>query len=358
MFINHIERFDALAGFSREASDSYSWARTGITDVTNRTESNITEAIKRAPDTWSVGQNRTIANTTRYFGWPIQYCLSERAVPDCKLQVNPNIAVIVTALNFEARTWETLPATLFTNHLVFASSALVQAASAFSIILESFAESRRKLTSEWGQSAALIVAGVAIVHVGYTFVSLFRHDAMERRLSVCKTNKHSIAWAHPQLPFRFGTIFKSVKQRWPFGKTPVQTIDELLVDITEHRRHHELNLSKEDQDALWQELLDAFNMNDATYVLDCLHRGAPVNRVEENSREYPIHMAARVGNMEVLKRLQPPGGTLKATRGDETELRDSEAHRTTTMDRPISQNADSHTLLTVAVGANQPDAVS
>jgi len=65
----------------------------------------------------------------------------------------------------EARTWETLPATLFTNCLVFASFALVQAALAFSITVESFAESRRRLVSEWGQSAALIVAGVAIVHV-------------------------------------------------------------------------------------------------------------------------------------------------------------------------------------------------
>jgi hypothetical protein len=63
----------------------------------------------------------------------------------------------------EARDWETVPATLFTDYLVFATFALVQAASAFSITMEVFAELRRKLVSEWGQSGALIVAGVVVL---------------------------------------------------------------------------------------------------------------------------------------------------------------------------------------------------
>jgi hypothetical protein len=51
---------------------------------------------------------------------------------------------------------------------------------------------------------------------------------------------------------------KFLKQRTPFGKIPLRTLDELQVDEIQLLRHNELNLSKEDQDALWQELLDAF----------------------------------------------------------------------------------------------------
>lgn len=256
----------------------------------------------------------------------------------------------------EAKTWETLPATLFTNYLVFASFVLVQVASAFRITAENFAESRRNFISEWGQSAALIVAGVAITHVGYVFFTLFRQDAMERRLSVCKINKHSIAWRHPQWPLTFGIFSKYLKQRSPFAKIAVHAVDELLVDTTQLHRHHELNLSKEEQDVLWQELLDAFRMNDLNYILDCLNRGAPVNRCEMNSKEYCIHMAARFGNLEVLRRLLPPGETLQIAHCNEPVFEDFVSFYATPLGRLLTPNADSQTPLTVAVGANQLEA--
>lgn len=81
--------------------------------------------------------------------------------------------------------------------------------------------------------------------------------------------------------------------------------DELLVDATRFLRSIDLKLSQEEQDTLWEELMEAFRQNDATYVLDCLDRGAPVNQLSEESKEYPVHLAARLGSLEVLQRIQP-----------------------------------------------------
>ena len=93
------DTFNASKGFSREANVSYSWAYTGVTDFVNRTESRIRDDIRQSPDTWSVGQNVTYNNSTKFFGWPVQYCLSERATAECKLQMSLDIAVVVTVLN-------------------------------------------------------------------------------------------------------------------------------------------------------------------------------------------------------------------------------------------------------------------
>jgi len=41
----------------------------------------------------------------------------------------------------------------------------------------------------------------------------------------------------------------------------------------------------------------------------CLDRGAPLNRLKEERKEYPLHMAARLGDRDVGMRVLPLAGT-------------------------------------------------
>ena len=66
-------------------------------------------------------------------------------------------------------------------------------------------------------------------------------------------------------------------------------------------------------------------------------------------------MAARLGNIEILKRLQPAGGILLSADGDEPELEDLAVPSTTAFNRLLSRNVDSQTPPTVAVSANQSE---
>lgn len=68
-------------------------------------------------------------------------------------------------------------------------------------------------------------------------------------------------------------MIEFLKQRSSVGKISVQAVDRLLIDFPQLQQHKELNLSKEDQDAIWLELLEAFRMNDAIHLLDCLDYG-------------------------------------------------------------------------------------
>lgn len=86
-----IYRFNAV-----QALDPY---ETGVTDhwvfsgtIDNKTKVPALDEFIRAPDTWRVG------TTGRQ--WPVEYCLSERAVSHCKLYFNSVVAVIITCLNF------------------------------------------------------------------------------------------------------------------------------------------------------------------------------------------------------------------------------------------------------------------
>ncbi|KAH6616348.1 hypothetical protein C7974DRAFT_43360 [Boeremia exigua] len=259
----------------------------------------------------------------------------------------------------EARSWESLPATLFTNYLCFGALAFIQLVPTLSITRASFPQSAEKLRTEWGQSAALIVASVAIAHVGFSFFTLFRSDAMKHRLAVCEAMRTSVTWALPQRSWKTSTVGNVLQQRSPFSKVILRPSDELLVDDTQLRPYAELNLSKEEQDGLWEELKLAFVENDKVYIMDCLNRGAPDNRLDEETREYPIHMAARFGNLDVLSRIHPPGphNTLTATDQFDIEMRNILRISTDYFDRLLSPNVYEETPLTLAVNVNQKSAV-
>lgn len=269
----------------------------------------------------------------------------------------------------DARNWECLPATLFTNYIVFGSLALIQIGPTLSITQATLFKSAEKLRNEWGQSAALIVAVVSISHVVFSFACLFRSEASRHRLEVCQINRTTTIWASPEWTWRTGFLWKFLKQRSPFEKVALRPADELLADAVALVRITELNLSLEEQDVLWQELLDAFSNNDAIYVLDCLDRGAPVNRSSEE-REFPIHMAARLGNMDVVHRIHPPVVARQPSANgvpvprispqkESTEMLDlsKKGFSSDPFQRLISKNADGLTPLNLAVNANRTQTV-
>ncbi|KAJ4363263.1 hypothetical protein N0V95_001166 [Ascochyta clinopodiicola] len=196
---------------------------------------------------------------------------------------------------------------------------------------------------------------------------------MKHRLQVCQTNHTPVNWDSPQWTWRYP--LKLLKQRWPLCKLVLRSADELFVDIGQLLRNHELKLSQKEQDGLWQELIVAFDNYDATYVMDCLDRGAPDNRFHKESLEYPLHMAARFGDMEILQRLLPSGNYATSAEDDRiTILEDFNAQleydefgfrdglrkmaRTSVYYRLLTPNADIELPLQLAVNANQNDAVS
>ena len=81
-----------------EAADSYRW----ICSATNDTEtpcSNQLEQVKRASQ-WMMTDGCVETNPIcQGWIWPVDYCLSEPAVPRCKLHFNTAIAIVVTILN-------------------------------------------------------------------------------------------------------------------------------------------------------------------------------------------------------------------------------------------------------------------
>jgi hypothetical protein len=96
----------------------------------------------------------------------------------------------------EARTWYSLPSTLFSNHLLFLSLIVSQGVPAILIVSGSLSRSWTMLWTEWGQSAALIIAMAVIGHVLYSFTRLFRMEAVEHRIRICEANKTSIDWGN------------------------------------------------------------------------------------------------------------------------------------------------------------------
>ena len=176
---------------------------------------------------------------------------------------------------------------------------------AVSITHATFSKSAEKLRNECGQSAALIVAVVLTSHVVFSFICLFRPGAMKHRVAVCQVNRTTTVWASPQRTWGTPSLWAFLEQRCQFGKLVLRPADELLVDSLALVRSPELNLSQEEHDSLWQELLEAFPSNDAICVLDCLDRSAPINRLSGEGEEYPVRMAARLGNMNVLQRIHP-----------------------------------------------------
>ncbi|KAF1848866.1 uncharacterized protein K460DRAFT_364812 [Cucurbitaria berberidis CBS 394.84] len=87
------------AAYAEQAADSYSWICAGLTDT--RSCSSMIENIKRVPDAWQVGWHcrGDTRNECAYPRFPVEYCLSEKAEPHCKLHFEPNIAILITVLN-------------------------------------------------------------------------------------------------------------------------------------------------------------------------------------------------------------------------------------------------------------------
>ncbi|KAH5426660.1 hypothetical protein HBI47_117900 [Parastagonospora nodorum] len=57
--------------------------------------------ITKEPQTWSMGKLcYADGEFCDPYRWPVDYCLSERAEPRCRLHFSPTIAIIVTTLNF------------------------------------------------------------------------------------------------------------------------------------------------------------------------------------------------------------------------------------------------------------------
>jgi len=238
-----------------------------------------------------------------------------------------------------ARVWSSIPTTLFSNYLVHFSLFIVQAAPALSGLNAggtSLSQSWMKLRSEWGQSAALIVASVAIAHVVYSFSRTFRKDAMETRISVCKANLDPLGWANPPLDWKISPPWLFLSQRSPFGKVGLLERDRLLVDSSPLADPDESPRTKKELDDLWGELLSAFEMNDLTYIKDCLKRGAPIDR-RNGMGEYPMHMAARFGNPEVL-------------------IKTYGAHTDGAYDRLLAKNSSQQPPLEIAIQADKAEA--
>jgi hypothetical protein len=58
----------------------------------------LVKNLKKEP--WKVGKFCNDKGNCLLSGAPVKYCLSERVEPHCKLHFEPNIAIVVTVLNF------------------------------------------------------------------------------------------------------------------------------------------------------------------------------------------------------------------------------------------------------------------
>lgn len=199
--------------------------------------------------------------------------------------------------------WTSLPATLSTNYWIFFSFVLVHGAIVSTIVqgTNTLGRSWGKLWTEWGQSATFIVAVVAICHVLYSFTRLFTSEAVTDRAQIIQAVEVMPAWALSARSWWTWQPWKTLHQRSPFGKVPTGHADQLLFhDALLHLdRDRRPNLGEEEKDKLWKELMDGFKWNDREGIMDCLVRGAPIDRLNEDG-EFPIHLGARLGDLEIL----------------------------------------------------------
>jgi hypothetical protein len=207
----------------------------------------------------------------------------------------------------EARTWNSLPSTLFSNHLLFFSLIVSQGFPTILIVSGSLSRSWTMLWTEWGQSAALIIAMVAIGHVVYSFTRLFRMEAVEHRIRICEANKTGIGWRKHYQSQLSQLSWSNILLRSPFGKIDLTITDGLFVDDSalDSNTKIQITMTEEERDALWDEMLCAFRLNDKVGVKDCFARGVSMDRTDQYE-EYPIHMAARLGDVSILKQTLLP----------------------------------------------------
>jgi hypothetical protein len=234
----------------------------------------------------------------------------------------------------EARTWYSLPSTLFSNHLLFLSLIVSQGIPTILIVSGSLSRSWTMLWTEWGQSAALIIAMAVIGHVLYSFTRLFRMEAVEHRIRICEANKTSIDWGEHYRSQLSQLSWSNIMLRSPFGKIDLTITDGLFIDDStlESNTKIQITMTEEERDTLWDEMLGAFRLNDKVGVKDCFARGVSMDRTDQYE-EYPIHMAARLGDVSILKQTHLPSG----------------------IDRLLSKNKVGDTPLQIAFSANKPE---
>lgn len=89
------------------AADAYGWICSGLKPeyASNQDQvpcSDRVDEIKSATNAWRVGRycyGSAASHTCVYDSLPVEYCLSEKAAPHCKLHFEPTIAIIITILN-------------------------------------------------------------------------------------------------------------------------------------------------------------------------------------------------------------------------------------------------------------------
>ncbi len=84
---------------------TYSWICSGLEDYSNDCLNSVSQ-VKQNPENWRVGTNSSHSA-------PVEYCLSETAVPHCKVQFDTTIAVLVTVLNFGKLKFPTTISTMY-----------------------------------------------------------------------------------------------------------------------------------------------------------------------------------------------------------------------------------------------------
>jgi hypothetical protein len=92
---------DARTG--ERAADAYNWICSAMQKET-ACSSNVNEA-HNSPGTWKVGNNYACESPYNKISpcqlgtFPVEYCLSQKAEPHCRLQFDTTIAILVTVLN-------------------------------------------------------------------------------------------------------------------------------------------------------------------------------------------------------------------------------------------------------------------
>lgn len=94
---------DATSG--EQAANSYNWMCSAM-NIDGVCSNNV-DIVRGSPDSWRVGYDCNddfnginMGNLCNLKTTPVQYCLSQRAQPHCRLQFDTTIAVVVTVLNF------------------------------------------------------------------------------------------------------------------------------------------------------------------------------------------------------------------------------------------------------------------
>lgn len=205
---------------------------------------------------------------------------------------------------YDARIWLELPATLFTNYLIHVSVSLIEAIPTLMAFHSSISTSWTAFATEWGQSSALLVAMVASLHVTYNFIRLFSAKAVGNRVEICKSTLSSYVWPENWEVVISEFSCKAMILRSPFKKLDTTPPDELLLDnfllLTYAQRQGSLDYQSRMK--FWEELQLAFKINDAKSIKDCLNRGAPTEMMDAH-QEFPIHMAARFGDIQILDKI-------------------------------------------------------